>query len=290
MAAQRYPSLDYRQQGFTLVELIMVIVVMGVIGGTVAVFMRSPIDAYFQTVRRGGIADMADTTVRRMARDIRKALPNSIRLSGTQCIEFIPTRTGGRYRADRDTLGSGDILDFATLDTSFDVLGDTGTAAVPVEERMVAADLLAVYNLGIPGVDAYNLDNVALVKSTTPGAVTSTVAFTGDTTNIASVVGKKFPLASASSRFHVIPGDERIVSYICSGGKLYRNSNYAYTTSCPAPTAGTTPVIANEATCAFNYDSADIRNGLVQLNLTFSNATAGETTSVYHEVHVNNTP
>lgn len=73
----------HTQSGFTLVELIMVIVIMGVVGATVAVFMKSPIDAYFDTARRAGIADVADTTVRRMARDIRKALPNSIRLGGT---------------------------------------------------------------------------------------------------------------------------------------------------------------------------------------------------------------
>ena len=35
------------QRGFTLIELIMVIVIMGVIGGMVSVFMKSPIDAYF---------------------------------------------------------------------------------------------------------------------------------------------------------------------------------------------------------------------------------------------------
>ena len=98
----------------------------------------------------------------------------------------------------------------------------------------------------------------------------------------------KFPLSSGSNRFHVIPGDEKIVSYICSGGKLYRNANYAYSPSCPAPSAGTTPILANEATCNFAYSTADIRNGLVQLTLTFSKS--GETVSIYHEVHVNNTP
>jgi MSHA biogenesis protein MshO len=98
----------------------------------------------------------------------------------------------------------------------------------------------------------------------------------------------KFPLASGSNRFHVIPGDEKIVSYICSGGMLYRNANYAYSPSCPAPTAGTTPLIASEATCNFVYSTADVRNGLVQMSMTFSKS--GEAVSIYNEVHVNNTP
>src|ERR1035437_8573959 len=83
------------QRGFTLIELVMVIVIMGVIGGMVSVFMKSPIDAYFASARRAALTDVADTVVRRMARDIQRALPNSLRpLNNSQCIAFIPTRTG----------------------------------------------------------------------------------------------------------------------------------------------------------------------------------------------------
>jgi MSHA biogenesis protein MshO len=280
MAARNY------QSGFTLVELIMVIVIMGVIGGTVAVFMKSPIDAYFDTARRAGIADVADTTVRRMARDIRKALPNSIRLSGTQCVEFIPTRTGGRYRAEEITAGDESSLKFTAADQSFNMLGLN--SALPADQQIKASsgvnDLVAVYNLGISGSDAYAGNNTAVITgvNVSPLAANETeIKLVGNIT--------KFPLASASNRFHIIPGDEKIVSYICGAdGKLYRNANYSYGTSCPAPTTGTTPVIATEATCDFAYTTPDIRNGLVQLSLTFSKS--GEAVSIYHEVHVNNTP
>lgn len=265
----------HTQSGFTLVELIMVIVIMGVIGGAVAVFMKSPIDAYFDTTRRAGIADVADTTVRRMARDIRKALPNSIRLSGTNCIEFIPTRMGGRYRVEEIVAGDGTSLDFSTTDTTFNMLGQN--TGLPADQQIRTNDVVAIYNLGIPGSDAYAGDNTAVVSSVVDGTETKV--------NIAS---KRFPLASGSNRFHVIPGDEKIVSYMCSGGRLYRNADYAYSPSCPTPTAGTTPIIATEATCNFAYSAADIRNALVQLSLDFANS--GESVSIYHEVHVNNTP
>ena len=62
-----------------MIEMVMVIVIMGVIGGMVAVFLKSPIDAYTDSGRRAALTDMADTSARRMARDISKALPNSIR-------------------------------------------------------------------------------------------------------------------------------------------------------------------------------------------------------------------
>lgn len=262
----------------------MVIVIMGVIGGTVAVFMKSPIDAYFDTSRRAGIADVADTTVRRMARDIRKALPNSIRLSGTQCIEFIPTRTGGRYRAEEITAGDESSLKFTAADQTFNMLGLN--SALPADQQIRASggvnDVVAVYNLGITGSSAYAGDNTAVITGVNVSALAANeteIKLTGNTTT--------FPLESGGRRFHVIPGDEKVVSYICSGGKLYRNANYAYSSMCPAP-SGSTPVIAIEATCNFAYTTADIRNALVQLSLTFSST--GETVSVYHEVHVNNTP
>ena len=195
------------QHGFTMVELIMVIVMMGVIGGIVAVFMKSPIDAYFGSARRAGLTDVADTVVRRMARDIRKALPNSIRSAGSQCVEFIPTRTGGRYRADVG--GGGDALDFSTAagDTSFNMLGRN--ADLPASQQIVAGDLIAIYNLGIAGADAYAGDNTAAVTDASAEAAGPPVE------TIISIAARKFPFESPGKRFHVIPGTEQVVRYLC---------------------------------------------------------------------------
>lgn len=269
------------QRGFTLVELIMVIILMGIIGSMVAVFMKSPIDAYFDTARRAALSDVADTAVRRMARDIRKALPNSLRQSispnpaNNQCIEFIPTRTGGRYRAVVNSAGNGDILSFTAADSSFDMLGVNSALA---DQAIAAGDLIAVYNLGIPGADAYAGANTSAVTSIGAGTLANETKI-----NIAS---KLFPLASGSNRFHVIPGNETIVSYVCSGGNLYRNSNYAYSSTCP--TSGGR-LLASGVTCNFVYNGSDLqRNGMVQININLSSS--GETVGLYDEVNVNNSP
>jgi len=97
LTGMNHPTCSPRrlQRGFTLVELVMVIVIMGVIGGIVAVFMRSPIEAYIATSRRAALTDVADTAIRRVARDIRRALPNTLRSNRASCIEFMPTKVGG---------------------------------------------------------------------------------------------------------------------------------------------------------------------------------------------------
>ncbi len=291
------------QRGFTLVELVMVIILMGVIGGMVAVFMKSPIDAYFDTARRAGLTDVADTVVRRMGRDIRKSLPNSIRSAGSQCVEFIPTRTGGRYRADSG--GGGDVLDFTLVagDSSFSMLGNNADATIPSDQRIVGrdvrpagGDLIAIYNLGIAGADAYAGDNTAEVASVSAGAGTppeSVITLTSTT---------QFPLESPNKRFQVIPGDEMVVRYVCvdasgtnaqghGSGTLYRevlNLPLAETAACPASASGA--VMANRvSSCNFNYSGSDLqRNALISMRLQITDS--GETVSLQHEVHVSNTP
>lgn len=267
-----------RQQGFTLVELIMVIVILGVIGAMVAVFMKSPIDAYLASASRAGLTDVADTAVRRIARDIRKALPNSIRTSADmQCIEFIPTKTGGRYRTVERVSGDGSNLDFGGGDTAFNMLGQN--SALPTDQRIAAGDVVVVYNLGIAGASAYAGDNTATVSNV--GAETAAPVETPLT-----ITAKKFPLASGSNRFHVVPAAEKVVAYVCSGGQLRRTVTSAgFVSACP--TAG--PVIANNATCTFDYSGSDLqRNALVRMVLQVTDG--GETVTLQHEVHVNNTP
>ena len=268
-----------RTHGFTLVEIVIVITLLGIVGVMVAVFMKKPIDAYFDTARRAALVDLADTTTRRMAREIRSALPNSLRVASNQCVEFIPTKVGGRYRAETSSTGTGDTLDFSTADSSFDVYGDLG--ALPTAQRPAVGDLVAVYNLGITGSDAYSLDNVSAITSVTNASPESSIG----------ISPKKFPLASGSSRFQVIPSTDKVVSYACSGGKLYRFSNYAYsaTSSCQTPVSST-PVLATDvASCNFVYNGSDLqRNALVQISLVFTRT--AESVSLYHEVHVNNTP
>lgn len=271
------------QSGFTLVEIIMVIVIMGVIGAAMAVFMKSPIDAYLDSARRARLTDVADTTLRRMTRDIHSALPNTLRQgSGTnpingQCIEFIPTKTGGRYRAEVDAAGQGDVLRFDVADSSFDIFGTNSTLP---DQSIVPGDMVVIYNLGIPGADAYATlnPNVSAITQVGAGSLPNETKL--------SINSLQFPLAPGSNRFQIISGTQKIVSYVCRGGNLYRNFNYPYANSCPASGGD---LIATNASCTFVYNGSDLqRNALVQIKLALTSG--GETVSLYDEVHVDNTP
>ncbi len=270
-------TMTKTQRGFTLIEAIIVITITGIIAGMVAVFIRAPVQGYFDSARRAELTDIADTAQRRISRDLHLALPNSVRVSGGNYLEFLQTSGGGRYRAEVDNSGAGDILDFTTLDTSFDVLGP------PVSTVPGAQNLVAVYNLGISGADAYQGDN------------TSPISTAGSNVKIAA---KQFPFASPANRFQIISYP---VSYVCAGvgkdasgngtGTLTRYWNYSITPN--QPTSFTTPgalLAKNVSGCNFNYDQQVItqRAGLVSawLQITQSN----ESVSLYYEVHVSNVP
>ena len=269
-----------RQLGSTLIELVMAIAAIGVLGAVASIFIRAPIDSYFASARRAALTDEADTAVRRMARDIRKALPDSIRTSwptitsNGQCFEFIPTRTGGRYRAELSSLGGGDTLDFVAADGSFNMLGYN--SALPANQQTRVNDVVAVYNLGISGDDAYAGDNTSQVSGVVDGLETNL-----------SIASKLFPQALGGKRFHVIPGDENVVAYVCSSdGKLRRTVRTFTNAVCPA----TGPILASHvSSCNFVYSGSDLeRNEPMQLSLTLTNS--GETVNLYQQIYVNNTP
>ena len=264
------PRLRPSQHGFTLVEAVIVIVITGIIAAMVAVFIRAPIQGYVDSARRAEMSDIADTAARRIARDLRLALPNSVRVfggaSGTS-LEFLLTRSGGRYRADAAAAGD-DPLDFGVPDTSFDILG------APLVFK--TGDRIAISNLGVPGADAYAGDTLRSYNGIV-GSATTKAQFTPST---------PFPMESPARRFQVV---ETPVTYRCAGGGLWRHAGYTITATQANPPAGTPSLLASKLSdCQFTYEAVNQRFGLLSIRLKL--AQGGETVSLYHEVHVYNVP
>lgn len=302
----RYPSRS--AAGFTLIEMIVVIVITGIIAGMVAVFLKAPIDSYFDSVRRAALTDLADTTVRRMARDIRLALPNSVRHpvdASTQCIEYIPTKIGGRYRAAPTSTGAGDVLDFtlstSPYDGSFDLLWLN--SALPAGDRIVAGDVVVVFNDGSSSANAYAGNNaIAVASLAEPGGTAGTTAITFVGIGASTPFNRKqLPADSPSHRFQVIPAGEHVVAYVCSGGTLYRyrrtlSAAWGQPADCAAMAAGATAatLVENVSSCSIRYEApgsgtgATGRFGIVAISLEIQQS--GEAVRIYHQVRVDNTP
>ena len=114
------------ENGFTLIELVMVIVLIGALASVSSLFIAQPLEGFIDVNRRVALVDIAQTAIQRMTREMRDALPNSVRLAnnGTRyAIEFLSTSSGGRYRALPASIGISAPLDFTVNSGSFDILG-----------------------------------------------------------------------------------------------------------------------------------------------------------------------
>ena len=286
-----------RMAGFTLVEIIIVIVVTGILAAVVAIFIRAPVEGYFASVRRAELTDRADVALRRITRDVRLALPNSLRVSppasnGTDSffIEFIMTSAGGRYRDPADGSTGGNFLNFAngSNNLQFDVHG-----TMPA---MSNGDFIVVYNLG-PGyapADAYSGGNRATIN-----------AIAGNTVTLVSnpFLTQSPPLPSPQGRFQVVPAGVQAVSYRCRAaalGPVERFANYGFLAAQPTPPGGTPALLVDRnaaegtgATCLVSYAPAvGGRHGLldIQLTLAAGQGVDAEIVTLQQQIRVDNAP
>lgn len=120
-----------RLSGFTLVEMVFTLVISGIILALAAVFITRPIQGYQDLTRRALLVNNAESALRQMAREIRNALPNSVRIdttipSGGYALELLPVIDGAMYRdtsgATSDNTGAAQALAFtAGADDQFDI-------------------------------------------------------------------------------------------------------------------------------------------------------------------------
>ncbi len=86
------------QRGFTLIELIAVIVILAIVSVGVTNFITSSTAIYVNTAERDELLAKSRYTIERLNREIRYALPNSVRVGAyifddrvvSHCLEFTP--------------------------------------------------------------------------------------------------------------------------------------------------------------------------------------------------------
>jgi MSHA biogenesis protein MshO len=86
------------QSGFTLIELISVMVILSIISLIGVGFVVNTTESYQRTQTRALIANTARQALERMTRQLRGALPYSVRSTNAgQCVQFMPIQQGGHY-------------------------------------------------------------------------------------------------------------------------------------------------------------------------------------------------
>jgi MSHA biogenesis protein MshO len=88
------------KRGFTLIELVMVLVVLAIVSVGITRFIRSSTQIFIDTSERERLLREGSFAVERLNREIADAVPNSVRLTGNagvHCLQFVPIKWSTFY-------------------------------------------------------------------------------------------------------------------------------------------------------------------------------------------------
>ena len=291
---------DSSPKGFSLIEMVVVIMLLGILGAAVGAFIARPVEGYRDLARRAALVDAAESALRRMERDLRNALPNSVRVSNLAngfALEMIPILDGARYSIQ---VATGSPLTFNS-DDQFDVLGCFRNPATLTTSGI----RLVVNNRGTGSNDVYP-DAQLLVgaESLITPATGMTISFsvnpggctrctTGCADRVTLSPAHDFRADSPTHRLYVVT---KALTYICNttAGTLMRYADYAIPSSqptdpsaAPLATAASARVADKLTACSVATTTADVRNrGMATITLTLSEES--EPIRLIHQVPLDN--
>ncbi len=297
--------MKHRYAGFSLVELVITIVITGIIFSMVGVFLNRPIQAYTQLYSISDITNMADLALSRIERDVRNAVPNSIRVktSGNLVgVEMVNAIEGMRYRA-KNPGGGNATLNIGSNDTDFNVEGHFQYAAYGANGYR-----LVIYNTGAytgtsdspnAGVNVYS---TASAPGPTPPAGSRVITPSTTVVTLSSGVNEdhvnmnpamRFGLASPRQRIYVV---DTPISYVCNltAGTLTRYWGYPIAATqpvnasiSPLNTANSALIAKNVSACSFNYSAGTAsRNGVLGVNVIITRN--GQSARLFYQINSNN--
>ncbi|GAA0856550.1 prepilin-type N-terminal cleavage/methylation domain-containing protein [Aliiglaciecola litoralis] len=201
-------------KGFTLIELVTVLVVLGVVSVGIAGFIRTGTDIYVDVVERDQILSEGRFVVERLKREVTNALPNSLRVGGDasiQCIEFVPVLFSSFYFdipvAPEDPSDTVKVVATSASTSTYSYQSGHSIVVYPTSINDVYGSASKRFLLdSAPTLDPD--DNKKLIIT-----LTSDVQFSTD---------------SPSSRAYIVGGP---VSYCVTNKQIYRHADYGFNTS-----------------------------------------------------------
>lgn len=264
----RSPVESDRQKGFTLVELVIVIVLMSIVSLAGVEIIRQSSEIYLKQTNRQGLSGAARLAVERLSREVRGALPGSVRVSD-RCMEYLPIKVAGTYFSIPRATPSSSMTVAAV---SPDLAAETGR--------------IAIYSVGAnPYDETSNILSPSATMGVPDGDNISTINWAG---------AHGFAFDSPTRRFYMVG---KPISYCVDGDYLFRYENYTMTAAQPllADLPSALPdrallvdKVASSMTPFTVADPGLSRNAIVMLALDF--ATDAEMIQVTHEAQLRNVP
>ena len=277
-----------RYTGFTLIEVLIVLITVGILAAGTTVFIAHTARSYVDIAEREQLSTAGRIAIERMTRELRDALPNSVRVdSNARCVEFLPAVGGGLYAGDRYyQQNASDPINLPTSGHQLHAFGLLG--------ELDEAQYVAIYPIDTRSIYDASASDWPMREITPEIALPANQRFV----ITMQPTGRPFPprLPSDNARLFLVGVP---VSFCIQNNNLYRYSGYALaaTQSVPPSGSGVTGRLLLEDldadTSSFAYDPGDhSRFGIVSLRLSLQRPSfnAQETLHLSHEVHVRNAP
>lgn len=271
-----------KHSGFTLIELVMVIVVLGIISVGSLSFISNSAQGLVDTAERQVLASTATIAVEKVLREVRRALPNSVRTfsdGSNECLELVPILHSSEYVS----------IPTASAATSFESIKFVTEAGT--ESGYVAVypnSLISVYDSG------QSISSSTGTASTVSGASTPNIEL--QTITFSDAEGYRFPTESPTKRFFLV--DQPISFCDDINGRLWRYQNYGFNldSTSSIPTTGSDRILIADSlksnSLAFKILPAQLqRNAVVRMTVVIERGgTSTEQVDITQEVQLRNVP
>lgn len=263
-------------QGFTLLEVIAVVVILAIVAVLGSRFVLESNRAYQRTQDRSKLINTGRQAVESMSRQLRVSLSYSVRkTNGDACLEFLPIVGGGYYHTP-----VADAMNGLPAQSTIPVAPHTIDYGEPHFVTIGAAS-------AIDGAEVYGAAPVSRATLSLPWSSTL-LTLTGTKTWERNSLGQHFFLLDNPKAFCVIGTQLR----------LYSDQDITKTTADIA-TAVDTGIAAPYSLLADNVTTplpfslsqgSENRNVVLTFNMTFANNSSGESITLNQSVMIRNVP